>query len=193
MTATPKLPGMGFMDALRGKRKLRQPTEDRLFAMSTAVIPIEESGLKSTGKAAMVFQPLGTTDFDAIVAEMQEVLALTGDETGTKIESKDDSFGYRWMVLSDDEFEDLVVGLNAVNSALRDGGYGDRVLAAVFPFRDESGQAVDFTHNLKRGTYNPFGPKAQSPQAPDNERELRLKAQLERDLPFEQDLGRWFP
>jgi hypothetical protein len=184
---------MGFMDTFRGKRKLRQPTEDRLFAMSTAVIPIEEGGLKSTGKAAMVFQPLGTTDFDAIVAEMQEVLQLTGDETGTTIESRDDTFGYRWMVLADDEFEDLVVGLNAVNSALRDGGYGDRVLAAVFPFRDESGQAVDFIYNIKRAAYYPFVPKAQSSQARDNERELRLKAQLERDLPFEQDLGRWFP
>src|SRR3954466_8458988 len=184
---------MGFMDALRGKRKLRQPTEDRLFAMSTAVIPIEESGLKSTDKAAMVFQPLGTTDFDAIVAEMQEVLALTGDETGTKIESKDDTFGYRWMVLSDDEFEDLVVGLNAVNGALRDGGYGDRVLAAVFPFRDEQGRQVLFIYNIKRATYYPFVGRPGSEQARDSEEELRLKARFERDLPVEQDLSRWFP
>src|SRR3954453_11326265 len=193
MTATPKLPGMGFMDALRGKRKLRQPTEDRLFAMSTAVIPIEESGLKSTGKAAMVFQPLGTTDFDAIVTEMQEVLQLTGDETGTTISSSDDSFGYRWMVLADDEFDDLVVGLNAVNSALRDGGYADRVLAAVFGFKDANGQPIKFIYNVKRAAFYPFVPKSESAQARDNERELRIKAQFERALPFEQDLGRWFP
>src|SRR4051794_2919348 len=184
---------MGFMDVLRGKKKLRQPTEDRLFAMSTAVIPIEEGGLKSTGKAAMGFQPLGTLDFDSIIKEMEEGLQLTGDEPGTTIESRDDAFGYRWMVLSDPDFEDLVVGLNAVNSALRDGGYADRVLAAVFPFRDESGQAVDFIYNIKRAAYYPFVPKDGTAQARDNERELRLKAQLERDLPLEQDLGRWFP
>src|SRR3954453_6839755 len=153
MTATPKLPGMGFMDALRGKRKLRQPTEDRLFAMSTAVVPIEESGLHSTGTAAMVFQPLGTADFEAIIKEMEEVLQLTGDESGTTIDSRDDTFGYRWMVLSDEDFEDLVVGLNAVNSALRDGGYGDRVLAAVFPFRDSRARQVLFIYNIKRATY----------------------------------------
>jgi hypothetical protein len=184
---------MGFLDVLRGKRKLRQPTEDRLFAMSTAVVPLQEAGLEPTGRAAMVFQPLGTTDFEGIVKEMEEVLQMTGAESGTTITSSDDAFGYRWMVLADPEFEDLVVGLNAVNAALRDGGYADRVLAAVFPFRDGSGQAVNFIYNVKRATYYPFVPKPGSEQARDNERELRLKAQFERDLPIEQDLGRWFP
>jgi hypothetical protein len=184
---------MGFLDVLRGKRKLRQPTEDRLFAMSTAVVPMQEAGLQPTGKAAMVFQPLGTADFEAIVKDMEDVLKLTGDESGTQISSSDDSFGYRWMVLSDPEFEDLVVGLNAVNSALRDGGYADRVLAAVFPFRDEAGKPVTFIYNIKRAAFYPFVPKPGSEQARDNERELRVKAQFERDLPFEQDLGRWFP
>src|SRR3954454_5221863 len=150
---------MGFLDVLRGKSKLRQPTEDRLFAMSTAVIPIQEGGLEPTGKAAMVFQPVGNADFESIVKDMEEVLQLTGDETGTTISSSDDAFGYRWMVLSDPDFEDLVVGLNALNSARRDGGYAHRVLPAVFRFRDESGQSVDFIYNIKRATYYPFVPK----------------------------------
>ena len=184
---------MGFLDVLRGKRKLRQPTEDRLFAMTTAVVTMQEGGLQPTGKAAMVFQPLATSDFEEIISEMEQVLQLTGEESGTTITSSDDTFGYRWMILQDDEFEDLVVGLNAVNSALRDGGYADRVLAAVFPFRDDRGQAINFIYNIKRAAYYPFVPKAESAQSRDNERELRLKAQLERDLPMEQDLGRWFP
>jgi PspAB-like protein len=184
---------MGFLDALRGKRTLRQPTEDRLFAMSTAVVPIQEAGIEPTGKAAMVFQPLGTTDFDQIVRDMVEVLQMTGDEAGTTIDARDDSFGYRWMVLSDQDFDDLVVGLNAVNAALRDGGYGDRVLAAVFAFRDAQGRAVKFIYNVKRATYYPFVEQSGSAQARDSEEELRLKARFERDLPMEQDLGRWFP
>jgi hypothetical protein len=184
---------MGFMDVLRGKRKLRQPTEDRLFAMTTAVVSMQEQGLSPGGTAAMVFQPLGTADFESIVRDMEEVLNATGDETGTTIESRDDTFGYRWMVLRDADFEDLVVGLNAVNSALRDGGYGDRVLAAVFPFRDERGRRVLFIYNIKRAAYYPFVEQPGAKQSRDNEAELRLKAQLERDLPMEQDLGRWFP
>ena len=97
------------------------------------------------------------------------------------------------MVLADPDFEDLVVGLNAVNSALRDGGYADRVLAAVFAFRDDGGQPVQIIYNIKRAAFYPFVPKSESAQQRDNERELRIKAQFERDLPFEQDLGRWFP
>jgi hypothetical protein len=184
---------MGFLDVLRGKRELRQPTDDRLFAMSTAVITLtEELGMQSTGKAAIVFQPLGTADFQGIVTEMQELLHATGDETGTTIETKHDSFGYQFMVLSDPEFEDLVVGLNAVNGALRDGGYADRVLCALFPFKDAEGRSIHWIYNVKRATYYPFVP-APGDQQRDNARELQLKAQLEKDLPMEQDLARWFP
>lgn len=183
---------MGFMDILKGKTKLRQPTEDRLFAMATAYVPMEEQGLKPTGKAAMVFQPLGTSDFDSIVADMVEVLGATGTETGTQITTTDDSFGYRWMVLSDDEFEDLVVGLNAVNGALRDGGYADRVLCALFQFTDDRGKRISWIYNVKRAAYYPFVP-GQGPQTRDSERELQLKARHENDLPIEADLARWFP
>jgi hypothetical protein len=174
---------VGFLDALRGKKKLRQPTDDRLFAMSTAIVTLEtELNLKSTGKSAIVFQPLATADFDAIVKDMEEVLHATGGDTGTTIESRDDSFGYRWMVLTDPDFEDLVVGLNAVSSALRDGGYGDRILCALFPFTDEQGRPLHWIYNVKRATYYPFVP-AGGAQTRDNEREL----------PIEQDLARWFP
>ena len=184
---------MGFLDILRGKRTLRQPTEDRLFAMSTAVVTMtEELNFKPTGKAAIVFQPLATADFESIVKEMQELLHATGDETGTQIETRDDKFGYRFMVLTDDEFEDLVVGLNAVNSAIRDGGYADRVLAALFPFTDAQGKRLYFIYNVKRATYYPFVP-APGDQQRDNTRELQIKAQLEADLPMEADLSRWFP
>jgi hypothetical protein len=93
------------------------------------------------------------------------------------------------MVLTDPDFDDLIVGLNAVNGALRDGGYGDRVLAVVVAF---SGPTY-FIYNVKRGTWYPFVPRPGSEQMRDNEAELRLKAQLERELPFEQDLARWFP
>ncbi len=183
---------MGFLDILGGKRRLRQPSDDRLFAMSTAVVTMESQGFHPVGRAAIVFQPLGTADFDAIVKEMSELLHATGEETGTTIESRDDAFGYRFMVLADPEFEDLVVGLNAVSSALRDGGYGDRILCALFPFRDEQDRPVHWIYNVKRATFYPMVP-GPGKQTRDNERELRLKAQMERELPIEQDLGRWFP
>jgi hypothetical protein len=166
-----------------------------MFAMSTAWVTMDvEFGMKTSGRAAIVFQPIANQDFDAIVDDMEAVLGATGTETGTTIEKRDDSFGYRWMILHDDDsFEDLVVGLNAVNTALQDGGYGERVLAALFAFKDSRGQAVYFIYNVKRGTFYPFVPKPGAVQARDNEAELRLKAQLDGELPMEPELERWFP
>jgi hypothetical protein len=184
---------VGFLDILRGKRELKQPAPDRLFAMSTAYVKMEmELALKSAGKAAIVFQPLATADFDAIVKDMEEVVEGTGSDAGTKVTKTDDEYGYRWMVLEDPDFDDLVVGVNAVSGAIEGGGYGDRILAAVFAFRDERGKPLYWIYNYKRGSFYPFVP-AGGTQQRDNERELRLKAQIGADLPVEAELERWFP
>ena len=183
---------MGFLDILTGRRKMKAPAESRLFAMSTAAITLEMTlELRSSGKAAIVFQPLATADFTSIVRDMEEVLGGTGEDTGTHVEKTDDSFGYRWMVLADEEFEDLVVGVNVVSQALQDGGYGERILCAVFAFRDAENRPVYWIYNYKRGSYYPFVPAAA--QSRDSERELRLKAQIGHELPVEPELERWFP
>ena len=96
------------------------------------------------------------------------------------------------MVLEDPDFEDLVVGINVVSQALQDGGYGDRVLCAVFAFRDPHSDPVYWIYNYKRGSFYPFVP-AGGDQRRDTERELRLKAQIGNELPIEAELERWFP
>jgi hypothetical protein len=150
---------MGLFDILRGKRELKMPAADRLFAMSTAYVKLElELELKTTGQAAIVFQPLATADFEGIVRDM----------------------------------EDLVVGVNAVSTAIQAGGYGDRVLCAVFALRDAKGKSVYWIYNYKRGGFYPFVPAAGAQQQ-DQERALRLKAQIGADLPVEPELERWFP
>jgi hypothetical protein len=184
---------MGLFDILTGKRKMKQPAESRLFAMSTAAVTLELTlELRSSGKAAIVFQPLATADFSAIVTDMEELLRGTGDDTGTAVDRTDDSFGYRWMVLTDEDFEDLVVGINVVSQALQDGGYGERILCAVFSFRDAHDQPVYWIYNYKRGAYYPFVP-AGGPQSRASERELQLRAQIGHELPVEAELERWFP
>ncbi len=183
---------MGFFDALLGgRRKLKAPARDRLFAMTTAQVAFEaELGLKHRDRAGIVFQPLATGDFERIVGETQELLKGAAAETGTKVETADDEFGYRWIILRDDNFEDLVVSLNVVSSELEAGGYGDRLLCAVFAF-EAKGRPLYFIYNFKRGAYYPFVPAGEKGR--DNERELQLKAQAQSELPMEQELERWFP
>jgi hypothetical protein len=183
---------MGFLDVLTGRRKIKGPAPDRVFAMATAGPVLEMSmGLKPA-RAAIVFQPLATSDFDAIVADMEELLKGTGDDLGTTIEKQDDKFGYRWMILADPDFEDLVVGVNGVSTAIQAGGYGERVLAAVFAFRDARDKPVYWIYNYKRGAFYPFVPGGGEQQR-DSERELQLQAQIGAELPVEAQLERWFP
>ncbi|MGA2925938.1 MAG: hypothetical protein ABSG43_08075 [Solirubrobacteraceae bacterium] len=184
---------MGFLDILTGRRKVAGPAPDRLFAMSTAYVTFDTAlSITSRGVAAIVFQPLPTADFEAIVRDMEEVVRATAGDSGTKVTSSDDSYGYRWLVLRGGEFDDLVVGINAVSSALEGGGYGERVLCAVFSFQDSRKRPQYWIYNYKRGFFYPFVP-AGGDQRRDSEAEYRLKAQLGAELPIEPETERWFP
>jgi PspA associated protein B len=147
--------------------------------------------MKPSGVAAIVFQQIANADFKQILTDAEELLTSAAKDTGTTLEQDDDEFGYRWIVFRDQDFDDLVTAVNTVAGELQAGGYGDRLLAAVFPWNDENGKKLDFIYNFKRGSYYPFVPVGDKQR--DNEAELRLKAQLEHDLPFEPELERWFP
>ena len=183
---------MGFLDSLLGGgRKLKGPAPDRLFAITTAQVALETAlDIKHKGVAGIVFQPIGSADFDGVVKDAEELVRSMGEENDTKVESADDEFGYRWLILRDPDFEDLVVSLNTISTELQGGGYGDRLLACVFAF-EEKGKQLYIIYNFKRGGFYPFVPAGEKSR--DSERELRLQAQIGADLPVEAELERWFP
>ena len=152
---------MGLLDALLGgRKKLQTANSDRLFAMATAEVTLVTSlNMKSRGVAAIVFQQIANADFKQILTDSEALIKSAATDTGTKLTQDDDEYGYRWMVFRDNDFEDLVTAVNTVASELQAGGYGDRVLAAVFAWQDDAGQEVDFIYNFKRGSFYPFVPK----------------------------------
>ena len=78
---------MGFLGILTGKSKLAKPAPDRLFAISTAYVTMETGlGITTRGGAAIVFQPLATADFDAIVRDMEEVVRATASDSGMTVD-----------------------------------------------------------------------------------------------------------
>lgn len=187
---------MGLLDVITGRRKLAKPAPDRLFAMTTAYVTMQSTGqATSRGKAAIVFQSLATADFTAIVRDMEEVVRATAADNATEVTTTEDQYGFSWMVLADADFDDLVVGINAVSTALVEGGYGERVLCAVFAFEDERGRPFYWIYNYKRGAFYPFVPEETTnppTQRRSNERELVLRAQMANELPIEGELTRWF-
>jgi hypothetical protein len=190
---------VGLRDILTGRRQVKGPAPDRLFAISTAYITLQsEHQIDPAGAAAIVFQPLATSEFEATIRDMEDVVRATGGETDTKVSTQDDNFGYRWMILRDPEVEDLAVGINAVSSSIETAGHGERLLCAVFAFADAHKRPIYFIYNYKRGSWYPFVPEPGTgggTQAGERstERELQLKAQMGPELPMEPELERWFP
>ena len=183
---------MGFLDTiLGGRKKLKPPAPDRLFAMTTAQVQLDAGlGLKPKGVAGIAFQQVATADFKQILADTEELLHGSAEDTGTKIESADDEYGFRWVILRDSDFDDLLVAMNTVSSELQGGGYGDRLLCAVFSF-DEDGRKIYFIYNFKRGSFYPFVPTGEKQR--NTEREFQLRAQIGNELPIEPETARWLP
>jgi hypothetical protein len=133
---------------------------------------------------------------------MEEVVKATGGESGCAVSSQNDSYGYRWMIVSNPagtpNVEDLAVAINAVSDSIEAGGHGERLLCAVFAFGEAGagsaagGRPIYFIYNFKRGFWYPFVPAPGAEQR-STERELQLKAQMARELPIEPELERWFP
>jgi hypothetical protein len=189
---------VGLRDTLFGRHQVKGPAPDRLFAIATAYITLQaEHGIEPAGKAAIVFQALQTSEFEATLSEMAEVVKATCGDSGTTVRTQDDSYGYRWMVLENapasPSVEDLAVGINAVSSSIETAGHGERLLCAVFAFKDAQSSPIYFIYNYKRGYWYPFVPRTGSQQERNTERELQLKAQMADDLPIEPELERWFP
>ena len=183
---------MGIRDALFGRKQLKEAAPDRLFALSTAQVTLEvELGLRSAGAAAVCFKRLSAGDFVRAQRELAELLEITTLETGSQTEHRTDELGFEWIVIRDPHIEDLVTSVHLVSSDLIARGFGPQLLAAMFRFeaRSENGP-VYLLYAYKRGTFYPFIPTGKDTR--DNARELELKAKLERELPIEDDLSRWF-
>jgi hypothetical protein len=181
---------LGLGDVLFGRKKLKGANLDKLFALSTAAISLEtECNLRPAGVAAVVFKPLSAGEFTQAENDIDELLGVAARDSGSEVRRRSDSLGFQWLVIRDKDFEDLVTTTHLVSSELVDRGFGGQLLAAVFAF--EGGERpVHLIYGYKRGTFWPFVPMGQD-QERDNAEEMRLKNELESELPIEPDLTRW--
>jgi hypothetical protein len=182
---------VGFLDAVLGRKRLKEASGEKIFALSTARITLEvDLGLKPAGTAAVCFKPLSAGEFVRAENELQELLDVAARDSGSRLRRKSDEYGFEWLVVEDPDFEDLVTTVHLVGSELKARGFGPQLLAAIFRF-DGGKHPVYFIYGYKRGAFWPFVPTGKD-QERDNAEELELKAKLERELPIEEDLARWF-
>ena len=183
--------GLGLRDVLFGRSGLKKAQRDALFALSTAAVTMDaELGMKPARVAAVIFKPLSAGEFVRAENELQELLDVVARDSNSRIERTSDSYGYEWLVIRDDDFEDLVTTVHLIGSELAARGFGEQLLAAAFKFTGGK-LPVLWIYGYKRGAFWPFVPTGEG-QERDNAEELELKAKLEKELPVEPELGRWF-
>ena len=180
---------MAIRDVLFGRKKLAEPQDDRLFALSTATVTLEtELGLKPAGVAAVTFKPLSSGDFARADTDLETLLQAAAKSAGSTIERKTDQYGFEWVIVHDPDFEDVVTSVHTVASELTAQGFGAQLLAAAFRFEGGT-NPVYWIYGFKPGKFWPFIPSGENQR--DNATELELKAKLEQELPIEPDLTRW--
>jgi hypothetical protein len=179
-------------DVLFGRKKLKEPAGERLFALTTAAVTLDtECGLKPAGKGAVIFKPLSAGEFTQAESDIDQLLQSVAAGAGSKLDRKTDSFGFQWVIVEDPDLDDQVTAVHAVASELEARGFGAQLLAAAFRFDGGSAtRPVFWIYGFKTGTFWPFVPTGEKER--DNARELELKAKLEPELPVEPDLTRWF-
>ena len=182
---------MGLLGVLFGRGKLRKPDRERVFSIVTAAFSLQgRTDLRPSELAGIVFNPVESTFFDNLDSELRDLLRISGRSTGTRFEIKDDSYGTRWIVLDDRDFEDLVSTIHLVSETIYEHGFAARLLASVFKFQFDRGDAY-WIYNYKRGTFYPL--ILSGDRQRDNAAEMRLGAVMEEEkIPVEKSLEQWY-
>lgn len=182
---------MGILSALFGRSKIKAPQREKFFSIITAELSMSgRTDLRSTQKAGLVFNPVESSFFENLDSEMRDLLRISGQSTGTRFEVKDDTYGTRWVVLDDRDFEDLVSIIHLMSETIIEHGFADRLLAAVFGVTYERKDAY-WIYNYKRGRFYPL--VLSGYQQRDNAAEMRLGALMEEEkIPVEKSLESWY-
>jgi len=200
---------MGLLDGLKSVLGMKAETDaareadpEDLFGMSTAYLTMEaDLGFPPAGVAALCFTDVDSTDFADAVAEVENILEAGKVETGTEARFLGDDYGYEWVVLADDDFEDLVTSIHFAADTFIERGYGSRLLAALFGFerdgpgrsggRADAGRHVYWVYSFRRGAYYPFAPGGDHER--DESVEFKLESVLDGELDVEGDKEYWYP
>ena len=182
---------MGFLDALLGRRRVKGPDLDALFAIPSAALTLEVSaGLRSTGSVGVCYRDPEGAPFDQLEADITAMLQASSPRLTR------DSHGYTWIVLNAAEgstdLGGLVTDLHAVTTTLQMEGFGPNILCDLVPFRAADGRVLALVYLPKRGTFYPFAPQPGTGQKRDNALELQVRGVIGGELPIEPDVTRWF-
>ena len=177
---------MKFLDALLGRTKLIKPKIEALFALSTAQISMDLLGFNASGTSGICFKPVESSQFAHMESDLRELLVLSASDTGTEHQFRRDEYGYTWIILSDEDFDDLVTTTHMISEIVIDHKFEERLLCSVFSFGK-----LYLIYNYKEGTFYPFAPT--NNQKRDEKLEFRVRSAMESEIPIEKEMEKWYP
>ncbi|GAW92328.1 PspA-associated protein PspAB [Calderihabitans maritimus] len=187
---------MGWWDVLFGRSRLKKPQKDALFSLSTAEVSFEAHlGWIPAGRAGICLKPTSGADYARTEQDVIRLLESAAADFGSKVTVTRDKYNFLWLIIQDQDFEDLISLSHLVAQTLDEEGYGGQLLAVVFRFTDHRPEQEDKAYYLiysyKRGLFYPFVPSGT--EARDNSLEMRVFGVMEKELPMEADTSRWYP
>jgi hypothetical protein len=189
---------MGILDGLRAALglgaeadALRAADADALFGMGTAYLTMDaDLGYSPADSAALCFSGVDSTDFSAVLDDVRAILDAGARTTGTEFSVETDAHGWRWVIVRDEDPEDLLTSIHFAADEFIANGYGSRLLVAVFGFAS-SGRRAYWVYSFRRGGYYPFIPTGTDSR--DVRGEQKLAAVLDGELDVEPDREYWYP
>jgi len=189
---------MGILDGLRAALglgaeadALRAADADALFGMGTAYLTMDaDLGYSPADSAALCFSGVDSTDFSAVLDDVRAILDAGARTTGTEFSVETDAHGWRWVIVRDEDPEDLLTSIHFAADEFIANGYGSRLLVAVFGFAS-SGRRAYWVYSFRRGGYYPFIPTGTDSR--DVRGEQKLAAVLDGELDVEADREYWYP
>jgi PspA associated protein B len=186
------------------KNKESDIDSEAIFSLSSATITLEtKQGLKPTGRCALTIKSTSGLYFDEMKDEIQRFLAISKPDLQFDYRTAVDSYGYLWFILVGRTIEDTLAATTAVVDTIQEKGFSSQILASIFEFRpvheldssieknNHSGMRY-LIYNYKSNKFYPFVPSF-GERSRDTENEMRIMATLQKELPFEKDMGMWYP
>jgi hypothetical protein len=180
-----------FVAVLFGEGTVSGADPEDLFDISTANVDLDVQGYESTDRAGLCFNQVESVDFDAVVTDVEDLLAASDVDSHTDYRVTDDEYGYKWVTLEDPVFDDLVTLIHVASDTLITSGYEQYLLCAVFAFESDSGVETYWIYNFKRGAWYAFAPRSVGERATDIEADVTDL--MDGHLDLEDDDSRQYP
>ena len=178
---------MSLGEVVLGPRAPRRARAALVHGIAAARLTLElDLGLRARA-AALAFEALDTA------VRYDELVGAIAEDTGVCPAEAPDGLGYRWLVLSGADVEDLAIAISLVAESFEQAGSWEQLLCAVFAFEpqgDASAVPVYLVYNLARGAFYAFVPGRDDRDAAE---ERRVQAALSDELRVEPDAECRYP